>query len=93
MKYTVELSGTLDLQTLLSDAEVLYVTFRQIVNNASSSTADRTLSSEGSDGTGLKRRRLSGHFPPNEEDKEEARRDKVRERTKREVDELKEMLE
>ncbi|GAA5826582.1 hypothetical protein JCM5353_008917 [Sporobolomyces roseus] len=93
LKYTVELSGTLDLQTLLSDAEVLYVTFRQIVNNASSSTADQTLSSEGSDGTGLRRRRLSGHFPPNEEDKEEARRDKVRERTKREVDELKEMLE
>ncbi|GAA5958710.1 hypothetical protein JCM3765_006012 [Sporobolomyces pararoseus] len=85
LKYTVELSGTLDLQTLLSDAEVLYLTFKQIVANASPAPGE-------SAGEGLRRRRASGHFPPTEEDKEEARRDKVRERTIREVEELKELL-
>ncbi|GAA5830780.1 hypothetical protein JCM3766R1_003424 [Sporobolomyces carnicolor] len=88
LKYTVELSGTLDLQTLLSDAEVLYLTFKQIVANATPEPGPNELA----DG-GLRRRRRSGQFPPTEEDKEEAKRDKVRERTIREVGELSQLLE
>ncbi|GAA5915965.1 GTPase-activating protein GYP7 [Sporobolomyces salmoneus] len=88
LKYTVELSGTLDLQTLLSDAEVLYLTFKQIVANATPNVAESAV-----EGGGIRRRRISGQFPPTEEDKEEAKRDKVRERTTKEVDELRELLE
>ncbi|GAA5935674.1 GTPase-activating protein GYP7 [Sporobolomyces koalae] len=93
LKYTVELSGTLDLQTLVSDAEVLYLTFKQIVTNASSSETDSAPTGDVRGGEGLRKRRVNGQFPPTEEDKEEAKRDKIRERTQREVEELKELLE
>jgi hypothetical protein len=81
------------LQTLLADAEVLYLTFKQIVGRASTSTAKDSLSSEQGGSGGMRRRKVGGQFPPTEEDKEEARREKVRERTTREIDELRELLE
>ncbi|GAA6005807.1 hypothetical protein JCM11491_004018 [Sporobolomyces phaffii] len=92
LKYTVELSGTLDLQTLLADAEVLYLTFKQIVATTIPDPANDAAARTGNQGDGIRRRKVGGHFPPTEEDKEEARREKVRERTTREVEELRELL-
>ncbi|GAA6041509.1 hypothetical protein JCM8097_001914 [Rhodosporidiobolus ruineniae] len=83
LKYTNELSGTLDLTTLLADAEVLYQTFAAIV-------AATTESSSGG-AAGLRQRR-TGTFPPTEEDREEQRREKIRKRTAAEMEGLKGLL-
>ncbi|GAA5891526.1 hypothetical protein JCM6882_004500 [Rhodosporidiobolus microsporus] len=92
LKYTNQLSGALDVQTLLSDAEVLYHTFAAVVS-ATSPPAGPSSTDEG-----LRQRKTPaapkvGTFPPTEEDAEEQRREKVRERTRREVEGLKELLE
>lgn len=91
LKYVNELSQTLDLATILGDAEVLYYTFRDVL--AAASPAPPPPGQEG-----LRHRKPTtearvGAFPPTTEDAEEARRAKVRERTAREAEELKELLE
>ncbi|GAA5860872.1 hypothetical protein JCM1840_001992 [Sporobolomyces johnsonii] len=83
LKYIVELSQTLDLTAVIADAEVLYKTFQQVVLASTPAPSNAT-------GEGLRRR---GKFPPSEEDAEEARREKVRERTRREIEDLRELLE
>ncbi|GAA6025569.1 hypothetical protein JCM10207_002707 [Rhodosporidiobolus poonsookiae] len=101
LKYINELSGTLDLQTLLGDAEVLYRTFAAIVE----AVAPPPSVPQGSQGDeGLRQRKTVtvtsaasqgsrvGSFPPTEEDAEEQRRERVRARTGRDVHELRELL-
>ncbi|BGO94294.1 hypothetical protein NBRC10512_002744 [Rhodotorula toruloides] len=92
LKYVNELSQTLDLSTILGDAEVLYYTFRDVL--AAASPAPPPPGQEG-----LRHRKPPaseariGAFPPTPEDAEEARRAKVRDRTAREAEGLKELLE
>ncbi|BGP19082.1 hypothetical protein JCM10213_006652 [Rhodosporidiobolus nylandii] len=95
LKYTNQLSGSLNLTTLLSDAEVLYYTFDAIVS-ASTPAPSAAVGEEG-----LRQRKPAsaaaessrvGTFPPTAEDAEERRRERVRERTRREIEELRELL-
>ncbi|GAA5825938.1 hypothetical protein JCM11251_000060 [Rhodosporidiobolus azoricus] len=91
LKYVNELTGTLDVQTLLSDAEVLYHTFEAIVSTSAPVPSDGN--------AGLRQRKATsighelGTFPPTAEDAEEQRREKVRERTRKEIEVLREILE
>ncbi|GAA6063565.1 hypothetical protein JCM10212_004496 [Sporobolomyces blumeae] len=94
LKYTVELSQTLDLETLIADGEVLYLTFKEIVT--STPTEGGAGQEAGQGESGLRRRKnkvATGQFPPTEEDKEESRRELVRERTRADLDELRALLE
>ncbi|GAA5990036.1 hypothetical protein JCM11641_001482 [Rhodosporidiobolus odoratus] len=91
LQYINNLSGTLDLQVLLSDAEVLYHTFAAVVDSVSPAPVP-ALGEEGlrqRKGRGSK----TGKFPPTKEDAEEQRRERVRERTRREGEGLKVLLE
>ncbi|GAA5864179.1 hypothetical protein JCM8547_001281 [Rhodosporidiobolus lusitaniae] len=95
LQYVNQLSGTLDLTTLLSDAEVLYLTFKEIVDAHSPPSS----SGSGPDGEGLRQRKTPasqarvGAFPPTPEDAEEARRVRVRETTRKEIEGLRGLLE
>ncbi|BGP50736.1 GTPase activating protein [Rhodotorula kratochvilovae] len=97
LKYINELSQTLDLATLLADAETLYYTLRAICDSFPAPAAPP--GAEGlrqrkapAAGAGSADERV-GAFPPTKEDAEEVRRERVRERTRREVDELRGLLE
>ncbi|GAA5934145.1 hypothetical protein JCM3775_002886 [Rhodotorula graminis] len=100
LKYINELSQTLDLDLLLADAEVLYSTLQAICASLPPSTAPaplgadglrhRKTASTGAAGSGSER---LGAFPPTRDDAEEVKRERVRERTRREADELRALLE
>ncbi|GAA5896613.1 hypothetical protein JCM8208_004246 [Rhodotorula glutinis] len=100
LKYINELSQTLDLELLLADAEVLYSTLQAICASLPPSTAPaplgadglrhRKTASTGTTGSGPDR---LGAFPPTKDDAEEVKRERVRERTRREADELRGLLE
>ncbi|GAA5995858.1 GTPase-activating protein GYP7 [Rhodotorula paludigena] len=99
LKYINELSQTLDLASLLAEAETLYYTFRAICDACAPAPAP---AASGEDG-GLRQRKFApspaaqghkvGNFPPTSEDAEEVRRERVRKRTAREIGELRELLE
>ncbi|GAA5988859.1 hypothetical protein JCM10908_006201 [Rhodotorula pacifica] len=91
LKYINELSQTLDLATLISDAEVLYLTLREIVD--ASTPAPKADSGLRQRNVGRNNDRTVGDFPPTEEDAEEVKRDRVRTATRREVETLRTLLE
>ena len=94
LKYINELSQTLDLDLLLADAEVLHLTLQAICASLPPSSAPAPLGAEG-----LRHRKTAsagerlGAFPPTKDDAEEVKRERVRERTRREADELRGLLE
>ncbi|GAA6050424.1 hypothetical protein JCM3770_004031 [Rhodotorula araucariae] len=97
LKYINELTQTLDVATLLADAETLYYALRAVCDSFPPPTA--AAAELGADGlrqrkavSGTKPERL-GAFPPTKDDAEEVRRERVRERTRSEVDELRRLLE
>lgn len=92
LKYINELSQTLDLATLISDAEVLYYTLREIVE-ASTPAPQSDTSLRHRNVAGKSSERAVGDFPPTDEDGEEVKRDRVRSATKREVEALRTLLE
>lgn len=91
LKYINELSQTLDLATLISDAEVLYLTLREIVD--ASTPAPESESGLRQRNVGRNADRVVGDFPPTEEDAEEVKRERVRKATRREVETLRTLLE
>ncbi|KWU43943.1 GTPase-activating protein gyp7 [Rhodotorula sp. JG-1b] len=91
LKYINELSQTLDLATLISDAEVLYLTLREIVD--ASTPAPKPESGLRQRNVGRVADRVVGDFPPTEEDAEEVKRERVRTATRREVETLRTLLE
>lgn len=91
LKYINELSQTLDLATLISDAEVLYLTLREIVD--ASTPAPKPESGLRQRNVGRNADRVVGDFPPTEEDAEEVKRERVRMATRREVETLRTLLE
>ncbi|GAA5864386.1 hypothetical protein JCM3774_002774 [Rhodotorula dairenensis] len=91
LKYINELSQTLDLATLISDAEVLYLTLREIVD--ASTPAPKSDSGLRQRNVGRTADRAVGDFPPTEEDAEEVKRDRVRTATRCEVETLRTLLE
>ncbi|GAA5836617.1 hypothetical protein JCM9279_000446 [Rhodotorula babjevae] len=100
LKYINELSQTLDLDLLLADAEVLYRTLEAICASLPPSIAPAPLGADGlrhrktaSTGAAGSASERLGAFPPTKDDAEEVKRERVRERTRREVDELRGLLE
>ncbi|POY76334.1 hypothetical protein BMF94_0530 [Rhodotorula taiwanensis] len=91
LKYINELSQTLDLATLISDAEVLYYTLREIVE-ASTPAPQSDTGLRHRNVAGKSSERAVGDFPPTDEDGEEVKRDRVRSATKREVEALRTLL-
>lgn len=100
LKYINELSQTLDLDMLVADAEVLYHTLEAIC--ASLPPSSKAASAPALGAEGLRHRKTAstgaagervGAFPPTKEDAEEVKRERVRERTRREAEELRALLE
>lgn len=74
LKYYNELSGTLDIETVLADAEVLFIAFQKMVEVADRKAAEAKAKVEGGgDGGGLRRRRVgAGGEKEGEEGEEKA---------------------
>lgn len=66
LKYTTQLSQTLDIEAIMADAEVLFVTFRQVVEASDRQRAEASASKDPEKG-GMRRRKLVVEKQPEED--------------------------